>query len=253
MANLFKIVPAGSLHVSKDIFWLESRFHFSFAGYYDPRRMNFGALRVVNDDLVIPNEGFDTHPHRDMEIVTYVIDGGLTHKDSMGTKETLTRGCVQYMSAGTGITHSEYNGSNSDLLRFLQIWILPDRKGHTPRYGSKRFTLNDRLNKIQHLVGNEEELKDDAVIPIHQDANFYVSELEEGCDVSFTLNPSRQIYAVCIEGALSFTTEKYGSEKMSIRDGLEIRNRQNQAVDLRITNTANSKSHFLMIEMALSS
>jgi len=248
---MFKRILASSLHISRDAFWLESRFHFSFAGYHDPKRMNFGVLRVVNDDIVIPNEGFSTHPHRDMEIVTYVIDGGLTHKDSMGTVETLTRGSVQYMSAGTGITHSEYNANQSDTLRFLQIWILPDKKGHTPRYGSKRFTLEDRHNKIQHLVGNGDELKSDAVIPIHQDANFYVSELDKGKSVSFTANPARQIYVVCIEGDLSFTTDKDGNENMAIRDGLEIRNRQNHPVDVHISNTANGSSHFLMVEMAL--
>jgi len=250
--SIFKRIAASSLHVSKDIYWLESRFHFSFAGYYDPNRMNFGTLRVVNDDLVKPNEGFDTHPHSNMEIISYVIQGGLTHKDSMGTKETLTRGCVQYMSAGTGITHSEYNDSRSEMLRFLQIWIVPDRKGHTPRYGSKRFTEADRLNKIQHLVGNEKEFKDGSIIPIHQDANIYVSELEPGNSVNFTLGPSRQLYAVCIEGNLSFTTENNGSENLGMRDGLEVRNRQSQAVDLRIANTsATGKSHFLFIEGAL--
>jgi len=187
-----------------------------------------------------------------MEIVTYVIDGGLTHKDSMGTVETLSRGSVQYMSAGTGITHSEYNASKTDMLRFLQIWIVPDKKGYTPRYGSKRFTLEDRHNKIQHLVGNDLQITSEAVIPIHQDANFYVSELDEGHKVSFVANPSRQIYVVCIEGALSFTTEKHGKEDMAIRDGLQIINNQNQSVTLQIENTASGTSHFLMVEMALS-
>jgi len=251
--TMFKKVPASSLYVSDDIYWLESRFHFSFADYFDPHRQKFGVLRVVNDDLVIAKEGFSTHPHRDMEIITYVIDGQLTHKDSMGTKESLSRGSVQYMSAGTGVSHSEYNDHNTDRLRFLQIWILPDKKGHKPRYGSKTFPLADRLNKIKHLVGFENVLKEDSnVIPIHQDANILVSELEVGKDVSFTINPQRQAYLVCIEGSMSLTTTNNGREDVNIRDGLQIVNKENEAVDIRISNTGNDKSHFLMIEMARS-
>jgi len=253
---MFSKISASSLHVSKDSHWLESRFHFSFAGYHDDKRTNFGVLRVVNDDLVIPEEGFGTHPHRDMEIVTYVIDGELTHKDSMGTEETLSRGCVQYMSAGTGITHSEYNANKSDMLRFLQIWILPDKKGHKPRYGSKRFTLQDRLNKIHHLVG-EDTGAEVPYIPLHQDANFFVTELEPGHSVPFVLKPSRQIYAVCIEGSISFSTQRKGenvvmSEDIAIRDGLEIRNRETDPVELYISAPATTTGHLLMIEMALS-
>jgi len=249
---MFRKILASSLHLSNNIYWLESRFHFSFAGYYDPNRQKFGVLRVVNDDLVIPTEGFSTHPHRDMEIVTYVIDGQLTHKDSMGTEETLSRGSVQYMSAGTGVSHSEYNDHSADILRFLQIWILPDKKGHTPRYGSKTFSPNDRLNKIQHLVGHEDKLAEgSAIIPIHQDANILVSELEVNKDVSYTLNSSRQAYLICIEGSLSLTTNT-GKEDVNIRDGLQIANKEHEAVDIRFSNSGNSNAHFLMIEMALS-
>ncbi|MFB0917501.1 MAG: pirin family protein, partial [Clostridiaceae bacterium] len=113
--------------------WLNSLFHFSFAEYYNPKNINFGVLRVVNDDLILSNTGFPTHPHRDMEIVSYVVNGALTHGDSMGNKNTITRGHVQYMSAGTGVTHSEYNYSD-ETARFLQIWILPDKRGHLPQY-----------------------------------------------------------------------------------------------------------------------
>jgi len=249
---MFKKISAASLYISNEIYWLESRFHFSFAGYYDKSRMNFGVLRVLNDDLVQPSEGFSTHPHNNMEIISYVVDGGLTHQDSMGTKETLYRGSVQYMSAGTGVTHSEYNDSASDILRFLQIWIVPDKRGHIPRYGSKVFTLADRLNKIQHLVGNEQDpTRPETVIPIHQDANIFVSELEERKHVTFTLKPSRQIYGVCIEGSLLFNTASDGSEKLAMRDGVKIRNEGTTPVDIDIS-SEDSKGHFLMIEMALS-
>lgn len=117
----FKPKPADSLYVSKPTRWLESRFHFSFAEYYDPARSEFGVLRVINDDLVKSKEGFGTHPHRDMEIFSYVLDGELTHRDSMGSSETLYRGSVQYMSAGTGVRHSEYN-TGPKRSRFLQVW-----------------------------------------------------------------------------------------------------------------------------------
>ena len=115
----FNLVPAKSLYVSTPIDWLESTFHFNFSGYWDENKQNFGVLRVLNDDLVTPRGGFPTHPHRDMEIISYVVQGGLTHKDSMGTQETLGRGSVQYMSAGTGVRHSEFNASDSETLRFL--------------------------------------------------------------------------------------------------------------------------------------
>lgn len=119
----FKLKPADSLYVSTPTHWLESRFHFSFAEYFDPSRSQFGVLRVINDDLVAPKEGFGTHPHRDMEIFSYVLDGELTHRDSMGSSESLYRGSVQYMSAGTGVRHSEFNTGDTRS-RFLQVWYV---------------------------------------------------------------------------------------------------------------------------------
>jgi len=123
---------------SSDLGWLKSKFHFSFAEYYNPSNVNFGVLRVINDDLVKPGTGFDTHPHRDMEIISYIVDGELTHGDSMGNKRTLSRGHVQYMSAGTGVFHSEHN-FGEETLRFLQIWIYPDKNGYEPNYGDYKF------------------------------------------------------------------------------------------------------------------
>lgn len=137
-----------------DLGWLKSLFHFSFADYYNPNNMNFGVLRVINDDLVQAGTGFGTHPHKDMEIVSYVVDGNLTHGDSMGNKNTITRGHVQYLSAGTGIHHSEHNlGSNT--ARFLQIWIVPDNRGHKPAYGDHKFDWDLRKNKWFHFVSGK--------------------------------------------------------------------------------------------------
>eukprot|EP00245_Coleochaete_scutata_P012527 TRINITY_DN4868_c0_g1_i4.p1 TRINITY_DN4868_c0_g1~~TRINITY_DN4868_c0_g1_i4.p1 ORF type:complete len:348 (+),score=43.73 TRINITY_DN4868_c0_g1_i4:141-1184(+) len=243
-------IPAKNLHVSTPTWWLESRFHFSFADYYNPANTNFGVLRVLNDDLVQPHSGFGTHGHRDMEIFTYVVDGKLTHKDSMGTAETLGRGAAQYMSAGRGITHSEMN-EGSDLLRFLQIWIKPDNKGYAPNYGSRTFTKEDRHNKLQHLLTSfrrypHETDTGTGVIPIHQDANIYVSEADPGLQQNFKLSAGRQVYMVCIEGGL-----KVNDKTLAVKDALEaVAVKGGGPVDLTLVADPTEGAHFLMIEMA---
>lgn len=218
---------------SSNLGWLRSKFHFSFAEYYNPDNMNFGVLRVINDDLVDPNTGFDTHPHRDMEIISYVVDGELTHGDSMGNKNTITRGHVQYMSAGTGVYHSEYN-LGKDTLRFLQIWILPDKKGYEPNYGDYRFDWNDRKNKWLRMVSNKDG---NAPIKINQDVNIYALELEEGREISFPVNPGRQAYLVQIEGS-----SLINNIELADRDGMEI-------VEEDILIKAKETSHILILEM----
>ena len=152
-----------------DLGWLNSHFHFSFAEYYNPGNMNFGVMRVLNDDLIAPHTGFDTHPHHDMEIISYIVDGTLTHADSMGNEHELTRGEVQYMSAGTGVYHSEHNKGDTTT-RILQIWILPDRQGHTPNYGELRFDWDARKGKWLHMVSSKAGT---APVKINQDSNFY--------------------------------------------------------------------------------
>lgn len=176
--------------------WLHSIFHFSFADYYDPNHMNFGVLRVVNDDIIEPHHGFEMHPHRDMEIISYVLEGELSHKDSMGHSHAITRGQVQYMSAGTGIYHSEHNVSNN-FLRLLQIWIYPDKHGYTPQYGDYPFTIEDSNNQWNHLVSST---KGDAPIKIHQDLNIYVGSYEPNQDITFTCEQGRALYVVVMEG-----------------------------------------------------
>lgn len=247
---IIRHIPSSNLYVSRPNWWLESRFHFSFAEYYNPNRNDFGSLRVVNDDLVQPNSGFGTHPHRDMEIFTYVVDGNLTHKDSMGTFETLGRGSVQYMSAGTGVTHSEMNKGNQ-ILRFLQIWIKPDRKGHSPNYGSRIFKKEDRHNKLQHVLTsyeNYENAKDNGigVIPIHQDANIYLSEADASLQQEFLLQKKRQAYIVCIEGSLLVN-----QVLMQARDAVEIEGEQNRGVEVQLKAHEQLGAHFIVIEMAL--
>ncbi|MCH6264180.1 MULTISPECIES: pirin family protein [Neobacillus] len=213
--------------------WLNSIFHFSFAEYYNPKNIHFGQLRVINDDLVAPGTGFNLHPHKEMEIVSYVVNGDLTHGDSMGNKNTVTRGHVQYMSAGTGVFHSEHN-LGSETLRFLQIWILPDRAGYEPNYGDYRFNWEDRHNQWLHMVSSKEG---DAPIKINQDANIYSLELEAGKEISFPVSAGRQAYLVQIEGSSTIN-----DLSLNTRDAMEI-------VEEDIQIKANETSHLLLIEM----
>ncbi|KAL2634424.1 hypothetical protein R1flu_005903 [Riccia fluitans] len=243
-------IPAKNLKVSTPTWWLESRFHFSFAEYYNPANTEFGVLRVLNDDLVKPHAGFGTHPHRDMEICTYIVDGKLTHKDSMGTAESLGRGSVQYMSAGTGVTHSEMN-NDSELLRFLQIWIKPNARGLKPNYGSRVWKKEDRKNQLQHLVTDFKKLEcsedqHTGVIPIHQDVNMYASEADPGVSQTFTLQKKRQAYLVCIEGSLLVN-----QTNMSTRDAMEIRGNKDSEYQVELKADDTTGAHFFFIEMAL--
>jgi len=218
---------------SSNLGWLISKFHFSFAEYYNPSNIKFGVLRVINDDLIEANTGFDTHPHKDMEIISYVVDGELTHGDSMGNKNTITRGHVQYMSAGTGVYHSEHN-LGKDRLRLLQIWIFPDKQGYKPNYGDYRFNWDDRKNKWLHMVSSK---NGDAEIKINQDANIYSLELNKGKEISFQVNKKRQAYLVQIEGSTIIN-----DVDLNDRDGMEI-------VEEDILIQAKENAHILILEM----
>lgn len=215
--------------------WLHSTFHFSFAEYYNPDNIQFGALRVVNDDLFDPNSGFDTHPHQDMEIISYVVNGILTHQDSMGNKRELTRGQVQYMSAGTGIYHSEHNLSEKPL-RFLQIWILPDHKGYTPQYGDYQFLWEDRENKWLQIVSGK---LGGAPVSIHQDAEIWVISMDAGERQSFSFASGRKGYLIQIEGS-GMVNENALQEK----DAAEITDTE------MISISAKTPSHYILFNMA---
>ncbi|WML33556.1 pirin family protein [Clostridium sp. OS1-26] len=218
---------------SSNLGWLRSKFHFSFAEYYNPDNINFGVLRVINDDLVEADTGFDTHPHRDMEIISYIVNGELTHGDSMGNKNTITRGHVQYMSAGTGVYHSEHN-FGKDILRFLQIWIFPDKQGYKPNYGDYRFNWDDRKNKWLHMVSSKDG---NAPIKINQDMNIYSLELEKGKEINFPVKEGRQAYLVQIEG-----NSIINNIELADRNGIEI-------VEEEILIKAKEISHSLILEM----
>lgn len=171
--------------------WLNTYHHFSFANFFDPKKMGYGPLRVLNDDYITGKTGFDMHPHKDMEIVTYVINGSLTHQDSLNNERKVSRGHVQYMSAGTGIFHSEHN-KEDETLRLLQIWILPRLLGGLPNYGDFLFNEEDRQDKWLHFVGQNADVK------LNQDVNFYVTESSK--EFEFKVNKGRQVYLVNIEG-----------------------------------------------------
>jgi redox-sensitive bicupin YhaK (pirin superfamily) len=217
--------------------WLDSYFHFSFAEYCNPDNVQFGVLRVINDDTVQPGTGFDTHSHANMEIISYVVHGELTHADSMGNRHTLTRGQVQYMSAGTGVSHSEYNWGKGPL-RFLQIWILPDAKGVTPQYGDFRFAFADRENVWLPLAAGLHNAASSAPIKIHADINAYAATAEPGKNLAFTVSPGRQAYLVMIEGRAAVS-----GVVASTRDAVEI-------IGENITVTPEEPAHMLLIEMA---
>ena len=212
--------------------WLQSRFHFSFAEYRNPANMHFGVLRVLNDDLIQAKTGFDTHPHDNMEIISYIVDGEITHKDSMGNSETLKKGEVQYLSAGDGIFHSERNESDK-ILRLLQIWIIPPKKRLPRLYGSKRYTKEQRDNKFLNIVSSQDGNSD---IKIYQDVNIYVSEFDK--ELEFEIKEGRQIYFVQIEGSSNIN-----GTILDFGDAMEITNED------KIVINPISKSHILFIEM----
>ena len=220
-----------------DLGWLKSKFHFSFAEYYNLENMNFGILRVINDDLVEPGTGFEMHPHRDMEIVTYVVDGQLTHVDSMNNQRTLTRGQIQYMSAGTGVQHSEHNRGDK-MLRLLQIWILPDKKGYEPNYGDYQFALTDLENQWLPLVTGADNTQSSAPVRIHADVNLYAAILAKGESLQCKVASGRQAYLVLIEGKATV-----GDITLVQQDGLEV-------VEEDINIWAEEDAHILVIEMA---
>jgi len=202
--------------------WLDTRHTFSFADYYDPAHMGFRALRVMNEDRVQPGRGFGTHGHRDMEIVSVVLEGALSHEDSMGNGSTLRPGDVQRMTAGTGIRHSEFNPSREHPLHFLQIWILPDREGLSPGYEQKRFEPEGRRGVLRLVAspGGEE-----GSLTLHQDARLYVTALERGEKVRHPLRPGRHAWLQVTRGAVQANGSRLAAgdgAAVSEETGLEI-------------------------------
>jgi redox-sensitive bicupin YhaK (pirin superfamily) len=185
--------------------WLDSQFTFSFDQYHDPRYMGFRSLRVINEDHVAPNKGFGMHPHRDMEILTWMLEGSLTNRDSMGHAGVIRPGELQHMSAGTGVLHSEWNASEKDEAHLLQIWILPDHNGLTPEYEQLAFSPNELRGQFALLAGPN------APVTIHQDANLHGTRLQTGETATFELKRGRYACAQVALGAVLLNGEKFGA------------------------------------------
>jgi quercetin 2,3-dioxygenase len=196
--------------------WLDSHHTFSFADYHDPRFMGFRSLRVINEDRVVAGEGFGTHGHRDMEILSIVLEGAIAHKDSMGTGAVLTPGEVQRMTAGMGVQHSEFNASNTEALHFLQIWILPEKRGLAPSYEQLRFDPAGREGRLQ-LVASPD--KADGSLQVHQDARVYLTRLSGGQTVRHPLTPGRGAWVQVISGDVTVN-----GKKLMVGDGASLEN-----------------------------
>jgi quercetin 2,3-dioxygenase len=216
--------------------WLDSFHTFSFAGYYDPREMGFGSLRVINEDRVQAGMGFGTHPHRDMEIISYVLEGELEHKDSMGTGSVIRPGDVQRMSAGTGVTHSEYNPSKSNPVHFLQIWIEPNQAGVKPSYEQKRIDTDEKKGRLR-LVASPEGAE--GSVHINQNARVYASVLDGADAVTHVLPAGHKAYVHVARGSVEINGQKLG-----VGDGAKIANEP----ELRLAN--GKAAEVLLFDMA---
>jgi len=214
--------------------WLDSKFSFSFADYHDPQHMGFGPLRVINEDHIAPGAGFPTHPHRDMEILTWVLDGAVAHRDSEGNQAAVRPGELQRMSAGTGIRHSEFNASPTAPLHLLQIWILPERRGLPPGYEQTAFTdLDGKLRLVGARDGR------DGAVTIHQDAELWAARLTEGQDVAFTPKPGRVQWLQVARGAVALN-----GQHLAQGDGAAI------SEETALTLRADAAAELLLFDMA---
>lgn len=205
--------------------WLKTCHSFSFAQYHDPRNMNWGALRVLNDDVVLAGEGFPTHPHRDMEIVTYVLEGHLEHRDSTGSHGVVGPGGAQFMSAGTGVAHSEYNHSQTSPLHFLQMWVIPGKRGAPPSYGQVEFETAERTNKWLAIASGHHSVG--APVHLTADAVFYVSKIQGGAELRHTFEPQRLGFLFIASGhadadALDSGDAAIATEELRAGDAIRI-------------------------------
>lgn len=218
-----------------DFGWLDSHHSFSFGQYYDPAHMGFGSLRVINDDRVAAGGGFDTHGHQDMEIVSYVLDGALAHRDSLGSGSVIRPGDVQVMSAGTGIRHSEFNASKTDPVHFLQIWIIPEKKGLKPDYAERHFPEAERLGRLRLIASHDGR---DGSLTIRQDASIHAAVLDAGTDLTHTLAEGRRYWLQVAKGSL-----EVDGKTVLAGDGLAI------VKETSLTLRATSRSEILLFDL----
>lgn len=231
---MIRVRPAGERGRTRTG-WLDSSHTFSFGNYYDPRHMGFRDLRVINEDYVAPGTGFGTHSHRDMEIISVALSGGLMHRDSTGGSGVIRPGEVQVMTAGTGVSHSEMNVSKSEQVHFLQVWILPEREGLRPGYRQKSFSDEERRGRLRLLASRG---GDDGSLVIHQDARLYDAHLSPGQEVSYTLGEGRHAWLQVVSGSVSINGTALGAG-----DGAAV----SEETALRVS--AESESEFLLFDL----
>ena len=210
---MIEIIPSES-RGSADHGWLKAKHTFSFAEYHNPARVRFGPLRVINEDRIAPSQGFGTHPHKDMEILTYPISGAIEHKDSMGNGAVITAGEVQRMTAGSGVQHSEYNHSASDELHLLQIWIFPEQKNLEPGYEQTLFSRADKLDRLRLIASRDGR---DGSVTVHQHVDIYASILQTDVEIEQTVDNSHKIFIQVISGDVSVN-----DQNISAGDGMQI-------------------------------
>ena len=219
--------------------WLHSKHTFSFANYHNPERMNFGVLRVLNDDTVAAGMGFGTHPHQNMEIISIPLEGDLEHKDSMDNVAVIKSGDIQVLSAGTGITHSEYNKNKDQQVKFLQIWVFPNQQNVTPRYDQVTLNTADRKNQFQQILSPN---PDDAGVWIHQDAWFNMTDLEQGKSLTYSVHEPKKngVYVFVLSGDATIN-----GQELNPRDGFGIWDTNTFEI------TANSDTELLLMEVPM--
>ena len=231
---MIEVIPSDT-RGSADHGWLRAKHTFSFANYQNPARVHFGPLRVINEDRIAPGQGFGTHSHKDMEIVTYIISGAIEHKDNMGNGTVISAGEIQRMTAGTGIEHSEFNHSQDDELHLLQIWLFPEEKGLVPGYEQIEFTRKDKLNQLK-LVGSRDGR--DGSVTIHQKVDLYASVLEAGTELTHTMADTHKIFVQVISGDLTIS-----GKTLAAGDGVQIKNENSVLI------IAQSEAEILLFDM----
>jgi len=215
--------------------WLKAKHTFSFAEYHNPERVHFGPLRVINEDRIAPGQGFGTHPHKDMEIVTYPITGAIEHKDSMGNGTVISAGEVQRMTAGTGVQHSEFNHSKDDELHLLQIWMFPEQKDLEPGYEQKMFSREEKLNQLRLIASRDGR---DGSVTVHQHVDLYASILETGAEVELVIADSNKVFVQVVRGDISVN-----GQDATAGDGAQITNQDQLMI------TGQSEAEFLLFDM----
>lgn len=231
---MIEVIPSAS-RGSADHGWLKAKHTFSFAEYHNPKRVRFGPLRVINEDRIAAGQGFGTHPHRDMEIVTYLISGAIEHKDDMGNGTIISAGEVQRMTAGTGVQHSEYNHSQTDELHLLQIWIFPEQKDLQPGYEQTAFSRDDKLDQLRLVASRDGR---NGSITVHQRVDLYASILQAGSELDHAVADSHKVFVQLVYGDITIN-----GEAMAAGDGVQISDEESVKIECQ------TEAEFLLFDM----